>query len=327
MRSYGPAAPLVGGHLVASLGALALAGIGVSAHAVVLAGPLFVIGLGAGAVTTPAMSLSEFSTPSTAAESGLASGLLNGARQTGGVIGVALLGALLGEPATLARRPIRISCRRRLACAGRHHGAFGVAAGEVREPCPRWQRIASRSRPSERTQGLRNHPAGHKHIPGGRSKRSRTDMFGDVGDFVKLALLRALSPGHRLGVVSVSGSRPSRITATAGISAISKTDEWRHLDPEVFDSLARGSWQSASARCAALESAALLHRCRFVIRAACSADGICRARHQQGPNGSTGPQGRSAIAIWSSSIPTMACSPRDFVPPARKRTRAQASPI
>jgi DHA2 family methylenomycin A resistance protein-like MFS transporter len=27
---------------------------------------------------------------------------LNGARQTGGVIGVALLGALIGEPATLA---------------------------------------------------------------------------------------------------------------------------------------------------------------------------------------------------------------------------------
>jgi DHA2 family methylenomycin A resistance protein-like MFS transporter len=31
---------------------------------------------------------------------GLASGFLNGARQTGGVIGVALLGALIGEPVT-----------------------------------------------------------------------------------------------------------------------------------------------------------------------------------------------------------------------------------
>jgi DHA2 family methylenomycin A resistance protein-like MFS transporter len=100
LRSYGPAAPLVGGHLVASLGALALAGIGVSAHAVVLAGPLFVIGLGAG-VTTPAMSLSILDSVDRS-QSGLASGLLNGARQTGGVIGVALLGALLGEPATLA---------------------------------------------------------------------------------------------------------------------------------------------------------------------------------------------------------------------------------
>jgi MFS transporter, DHA2 family, methylenomycin A resistance protein len=32
--------------------------------------------------------------------SGLASGILNSARQTGGVIGVALLGALVGGPAT-----------------------------------------------------------------------------------------------------------------------------------------------------------------------------------------------------------------------------------
>jgi MFS transporter, DHA2 family, methylenomycin A resistance protein len=35
-------------------------------------------------------------------EGGLASGILNSARQAGGVIGVAFLGALLGEPATLA---------------------------------------------------------------------------------------------------------------------------------------------------------------------------------------------------------------------------------
>jgi DHA2 family methylenomycin A resistance protein-like MFS transporter len=35
-------------------------------------------------------------------QSGLASGILNSARQAGGVMGVALLGAPLGEPATLA---------------------------------------------------------------------------------------------------------------------------------------------------------------------------------------------------------------------------------
>lgn len=35
-------------------------------------------------------------------QGGLASGILYSARQTGGVIGVALLGALLGEPATSA---------------------------------------------------------------------------------------------------------------------------------------------------------------------------------------------------------------------------------
>jgi MFS transporter, DHA2 family, methylenomycin A resistance protein len=34
-------------------------------------------------------------------QSGLASGILNSARQAGGVIGVAILGALLGDPVTV----------------------------------------------------------------------------------------------------------------------------------------------------------------------------------------------------------------------------------
>jgi len=62
--------------------------------------PLIVIGLGAG-TTTPAMSLSILDAVDRS-RSGLASGLLNGARQCGGVVGVALLGALLGEPPTYA---------------------------------------------------------------------------------------------------------------------------------------------------------------------------------------------------------------------------------
>lgn len=98
LRSYQPVWPLVCGHLAAGLGALGLAAIGVGAPAVALAAPLLVIGLGAG-TTTPAMSLSILNSVDRS-QSGLASGLLNGARQTGGVIGVALLGALIGEPAT-----------------------------------------------------------------------------------------------------------------------------------------------------------------------------------------------------------------------------------
>ena len=113
LRSYGPAWPLVCGHLAASLGALCLAAIGVAAPAVALAAPLFVIGLGAG-TTTPAMSLSILDSVDRS-QSGLASGFLNGARQTGGVIGVALLGALIGEPATF----------------GGARSAFLVAAGAL----------------------------------------------------------------------------------------------------------------------------------------------------------------------------------------------------
>jgi len=98
MRTWGPAWPLVCGHLAASLGALTLAGLGVTAPGVVIAAPLLLTGLGAG-TTTPAMSLSILDSVERK-QSGLASGFLNGARQTGGAIGVALLGALIGEPAT-----------------------------------------------------------------------------------------------------------------------------------------------------------------------------------------------------------------------------------
>ena len=59
---------------------------------------LVAIGLGAG-VTTPAMSVSILDSVDRS-HSGLASGLLHAARQTGSVIGVAVLGALVEEPAT-----------------------------------------------------------------------------------------------------------------------------------------------------------------------------------------------------------------------------------
>jgi len=62
--------------------------------------PLCVIGLGGG-ITTPSMNLSALDAVERE-RSGLASGILNSARQTGGVIGVAVLGALVGGPATAA---------------------------------------------------------------------------------------------------------------------------------------------------------------------------------------------------------------------------------
>jgi DHA2 family methylenomycin A resistance protein-like MFS transporter len=100
LRRFGPFGPLIWGHGMAAGGAVALAAIGVNQGALLLLLPLCVIGGGAG-ITTPSMSLAVLD----AAErerSGLASGILNSARQTGGVIGVALLGALLGEPASFA---------------------------------------------------------------------------------------------------------------------------------------------------------------------------------------------------------------------------------
>jgi len=100
IRHNGPFRALIPGHLAAALGALILAFIGEGKTPATLVLPLIVIGFGAG-ITTPAMNLAVLDSVERT-QGGLASGILNSARQTGGVIGVALLGALLGEPATLA---------------------------------------------------------------------------------------------------------------------------------------------------------------------------------------------------------------------------------
>jgi MFS transporter, DHA2 family, methylenomycin A resistance protein len=100
LRNYGPFRALIRGHFAAALGALILASFGRGYQAAALVLPLVVIGAGAG-ITTPAMNLAVLDSVERM-QGGLASGILNSARQTGGVIGVALLGALLGEPATPA---------------------------------------------------------------------------------------------------------------------------------------------------------------------------------------------------------------------------------
>jgi DHA2 family methylenomycin A resistance protein-like MFS transporter len=100
LRIHGPFGPLVGGHLVAGLGALLLASLALRFGPFVLIAPLTVVGFAAG-ITTPAMSLAVLDSVSRN-QGGLASGILNSARQVGGVIGVAVLGASLGEPASIS---------------------------------------------------------------------------------------------------------------------------------------------------------------------------------------------------------------------------------
>lgn len=95
-----PFRPQIWGHAAAALGAVALAVFGFNHSLIAIAIPLCVIGLGAG-VTVPSMNLSALDSVERE-RSGLASGILNSARQTGGVIGVALLGALIGGTATAA---------------------------------------------------------------------------------------------------------------------------------------------------------------------------------------------------------------------------------
>jgi DHA2 family methylenomycin A resistance protein-like MFS transporter len=100
LRNHGPFSALIWGHFAAGLGALILASLGRGLPPIVFALPLTIVGVGAG-ITTPAMNLAVLDAVERT-QGGLASGILNSARQAGGVIGVAILGALLGEPATPA---------------------------------------------------------------------------------------------------------------------------------------------------------------------------------------------------------------------------------
>ncbi|MGB7178204.1 MAG: MFS transporter, partial [Xanthobacteraceae bacterium] len=98
LNKSNPFGSQIWGHAASALGAASLAVLGFDHGTVAVAIPLCIIGLGGG-VTVPSMNLSALDAVERE-RSGLASGILNSARQTGGVIGVALLGALVGGPAT-----------------------------------------------------------------------------------------------------------------------------------------------------------------------------------------------------------------------------------
>ena len=67
----------------------------------------------------------------------------------------------------------------------------------------------------------------------------RDCYVGDIGDFAKYGLLRAIGKGKRLGVAwylcgdpEVNNTGDGRHTAY-----LQRPDKWRHLDPELFDKL------------------------------------------------------------------------------------------
>lgn len=62
---------------------------------------------------------------------------------------------------------------------------------------------------------------------------------GDIGDYAKLALLRTLSQGRRLGVLWWRFPDEGHNADGRHIDYLSHPDRWRHFDPEVFDGLGR----------------------------------------------------------------------------------------
>ena len=61
---------------------------------------------------------------------------------------------------------------------------------------------------------------------------------GDIGDYLKLGILRALSPGYRLGVAW--WLHPDESDGNGQhVGYIHRAGQWRHFDPALFDALHR----------------------------------------------------------------------------------------
>jgi len=62
---------------------------------------------------------------------------------------------------------------------------------------------------------------------------------GDIGDYLKISILRNLSPGYRLGVAWWLFPDESHNGDGRHVGYLMRPDRWRHFDPELFDALHR----------------------------------------------------------------------------------------
>ena len=60
---------------------------------------------------------------------------------------------------------------------------------------------------------------------------------GDIGDYLKLGILRALSPGYRLGVAWWLFPYEAHNGDGRHIGYLNHPEQWRHFDPDLFDIL------------------------------------------------------------------------------------------
>jgi DHA2 family methylenomycin A resistance protein-like MFS transporter len=93
---FGPRLPMVLGQALAAFGYFALAGTDTGTSYNLIVGPLLAAGVGV-ALTVPSMTAAVLANVEKK-RTGIASGALNAARQTGGVIGVGVFGSLVAGP-------------------------------------------------------------------------------------------------------------------------------------------------------------------------------------------------------------------------------------
>ena len=60
---------------------------------------------------------------------------------------------------------------------------------------------------------------------------------GDIGDYIKLALLRSLSTGRKLGISWYRHPDEGHNSDGKHTAYLQNPSRWRHLDPELFDAL------------------------------------------------------------------------------------------
>jgi hypothetical protein len=86
---------------------------------------------------------------------------------------------------------------------------------------------------------------------------------GDIGDYLKLGILRALSPGYRLGVAWWLFPDEDHNKDGRHVGYLDQQAQWRHFDPQLFDAL--GEIVSSGQRdVRALEAAGILPGAVFV---------------------------------------------------------------
>ena len=85
---------------------------------------------------------------------------------------------------------------------------------------------------------------------------------GDIGDYLKLGILRAVSPGYRLGVAWWLFPDETHNRDGRHIGYLNRPDLWRHFDPALFDTLRSIVW-SGQRSVGELEAADILPGAKF----------------------------------------------------------------
>jgi hypothetical protein len=85
----------------------------------------------------------------------------------------------------------------------------------------------------------------------------------DIGDYVKLAILRALAPGRRLGVVWWLFADEDHNADGGHREYLDRRNEWKHLDPDLFDALFKIEHEKAH-DVRAIENSSVLPEAVFV---------------------------------------------------------------